>query len=287
MRRPWAFLLVLGIVLAGGCCCQNCDLVESELRSREEQVRELHDELHRTKAYNQALQRELTSLRHTSAKITPEAAAQIYTVQRIALGFLTGGYDEDGHPGDEALQVVLEPRDPDGNNVKAPGALRVTVLQVRPEGGQAPLGSWTVSPDQLRRKWHSGLFNSGYFVVLPWKIWPSSPSLRVVAQFALADGRVFEADKDVTVRLPPEGHYRPRSLAPAGAVPAPAQPESPLPAPRPLESGPALEEQASAPDPTPRAAEIQPACGRQVGKVMPLSEAVQMLRPMVCGNPSP
>src|SRR5262249_32012155 len=103
----------------------------------------------------------------------------------------------------EALQVVLEPRDPDGQAIKAPGRLTVTALQVSPEGLKIPLSTWEIAPDQLRRTWRNGLLSTGYYVVLPWKSWPTNPKLRVVAQFTLADGRIFEADKDVAIRLPP------------------------------------------------------------------------------------
>src|SRR5439155_24466275 len=55
----------------------------------------------------------------------------------------------------------------------------------------------------LRKTWRSGLLSSGYQVVLPWKAWPSSEKLRVTARFTLVDGRSFEADKDVSIRLTP------------------------------------------------------------------------------------
>src|SRR5207302_8908304 len=115
----------------------------------------------------------------------------------------TGGVDEDGCPGDEALEVVVEPRDADGHTIKAPGSVHVEALEISPEGLKVPLSSWDLTPEQVRHTWRSGLLSTGYFIVLPWKNWPSSEKLRVVAQFTLADGRLFEADKDITVRLSP------------------------------------------------------------------------------------
>ncbi len=58
-------------------------------------------------------------------------------------------------------------------------------------------------PEQLRRSWRSGLLTTGYVLNLPWKVWPSTEKLRVTAVLQLTDGRVFEADKDITVRLTP------------------------------------------------------------------------------------
>src|SRR5258708_13808285 len=88
-----------------------------------------------------------------AAKPTPEAAAQIYGLKDIALGRGTGGYDDDHQPGDEALQVVLEPRDTDGHTIKAPGTMYVTALEIRPEGTKVPISSWEVPPAKLPKPW--------------------------------------------------------------------------------------------------------------------------------------
>src|SRR2546425_600697 len=86
------------------------------LERLEKDMRDLKHELFRSEAQNDALQRELSAVRKegvTSAKPTPEQASQTYTLKSIVLARGTGGYDEDGVPGDEAIQLVLEPRDVD------------------------------------------------------------------------------------------------------------------------------------------------------------------------------
>jgi hypothetical protein len=138
------------------------------------------------------------------------------TVKEIVLGRQTGGYDQTCGQGDDALQVALEPRDQDGSTIKVPGYLHVDVLEILPGGSKRPLSSWEVPPSQLRHSWKNGFFGSGYFVVLPWKCWPTTEKLRVVAQFMLPDGRLFEADKDVTLHLPPLACRKP--------LPPPADP---------------------------------------------------------------
>ncbi len=231
-------VLLLGLtLLVTAAGCRNCDLVEAELRSRDHELRELRDELERVETHNDALQRELHSLRQSSsARISPELASQTYTLKSITLGRQTGGYDNDNCPGDEALQVVLEPRDVDGHTIKAPGTLLVQALEVSREGTKKPLCWWQVGPEKLRRSWRSGLLSTGYVLVLPWKVWPGTGKLRVLARFQLADGRVFEADKDVTVRLTPQAHRKPPP-ADAGAVPGgELPPDMALPPPRQLDT---------------------------------------------------
>lgn len=225
MRRLVTLLVALGF-LAGLGGCRNKDLVEAELRTQERRVYELRDELERSECYNQSLQRELRGLRQQSCSIiSPELASQTYTLKNIVLGRGTGGYDEDHCPGDEALQVIVEPKDPDGHAIKAPGSLHVIALEISPEGLKTPFSSWDIPPEQLRRHWRSGLFSTGYQLILPWKQLPTSPKIRVVAQFTVADGRVFETDKDLTIKLP---------LRPPGPI-LPVVPEESLPPPRPVE----------------------------------------------------
>lgn len=221
---------ILTLLLAGGClwaagCRGHCDLVEAELRTRERELRELREELQRAEACHGALEREIQALRPaTPCPVTPEFAAQAYAVKELALGRLTGGVAEHDCGGDDALQVVVEPRDPDGHNIKAPGRLAVEALEITPEGLKAPLCAWEVPPDQLRRSWKSGMMVTGYVLVLPWKAWPNQPRLRVVARLTLPDGRLFEADRDVTVRVtPPEKRKAPTAPA-VEELPAPALP---------------------------------------------------------------
>src|SRR5438270_2847407 len=110
MRPRVALLGALALAAAG--CRGNCDLVESELRVKDADLRELRAELDHCAATNQAMQLELKTLR--GEPVTPETvaekAADLYPVKSLALGRGTGGRDEDGCPGDEALQVNLEPR---------------------------------------------------------------------------------------------------------------------------------------------------------------------------------
>ncbi len=223
MRLPVALVPGLLVLLAAGC--RNCDLVEAELRTRERELRELHSDFLRVECENEALHREIRSLRQSGPHPTVEEASQSNTVRQIVLGRQTGGVDEDNCPGDEALSVVVEPRDGDGHALKAPGKLYVEALEINREGLKSPLGTWELSEAELRRTWRSGLLSTGYHVTLPWKNWPTSDRLRVVARLTLPDGRAFEADKDVRIRLTAAAH-RKLPPAPPPALKLPDGPEA-------------------------------------------------------------
>ena len=284
-RRKASLLLLPLLLLPAGCRNTGQQLLESELRARERDVRELKEELSKVECHNEALQRELGAIRQqtpATVVLSPEQAAQTYTLRRITLGRGTGGYDQDHQLGDDALQVVLEPRDGDDHVIKAPGTATLTALEISPEGLKTPFSSWVVSPEELRKSWRSGFFSTGYILVLPWQgPPPHTEQVRVIARFQTTDGRAFEAERDVRVvlrpevlreRLPPPPEPPAPIPGPPAAGPPPPEP-MPLPPPRTLDpalppGGPTL--------PAPAPAPVQPAANWQAA---PLEGAIQLGRP--------
>lgn len=278
MRWPLAVVLIAGLAAAcSGCRSSGAsDLVEAELRAKQQDLNTLRTELDRSEAQNAYLQRELRNQQQCG--VTPPPADGIGSGARlkaITLGRGTGGYEEDGLPGDEALQVVLEPKDVDNHTVKAPGNVQVHALEITTEGIKRPLCSWPISGDQLRKSWRSGLLSTGYHLILPWKNWPTTPKLRIVVQFIGEDDRVFEADKDVTVRLAPGGI---RKMPGAEETPPPMPPDS-LPNPRKVEPvlpGPELPTVVPSQSQKPK----EPVTAIPVSNPRPLKGAVELLRPI-------
>jgi hypothetical protein len=262
-------------------CRSNSDLVEAELRTRNNDLMELKSDLARIEAENNALVHELQD-RQNGPGI--ERPYQTYALKQIAIGRQTGGLSHDG-PGDDSLQLVIEPRDGDGHAIRTPGTLHVEAYEISPEGLKNLCSAWEVTSDQLRRSWHSGLWSNNYTLVLPWKNWPTSEHLRIVARFTGTDGRVFEADKDVTVHLAPASRRVP-------VLPATPAIEVPLPAPQ--KAVPTLPPPRKVDKDVSKAWWIIPAKAapiKQVGdwqpaEAPPLSESVELLRPIpVEGHP--
>lgn len=249
-RRLIVSILLTATALAGGCKSRS-DLVEAELRLKDRQLREVAEERNRLCALNEAYENSLRG-GPPCPQVGRGGSAPV-DVRGVEVGRGTGGIDECRGPGDEGIQVIIVPKDGDGSAVKAPGSARVTAIQVSPEGLKAPLSTWDVSATYLRRNWKTGLLSSGYYVSLPWQVLPMSEKLRIVVQFQTPDGAMFEAERDIQVRLP---HLRsepaPKPLdpgiipAPAGPIgvptliPAPPQfdPTAPLPPPTPWTGGP-------------------------------------------------
>src|SRR5262249_56054428 len=93
----------------GGCAPRGEHPIESELRARDNDLRILRAELERSEAYNHYLERELHNNQHVAASPPGDAPPPASRVKSIVLGRQTGGYEEDGIPGDEALHAVLPP----------------------------------------------------------------------------------------------------------------------------------------------------------------------------------
>jgi hypothetical protein len=277
MRRPVALLLGLGLLTAAAGC-RSCDHLEAELRTRERELRELREELLRTEALTAALQRDLRAVPPGPPLKPHSEPVPLAALKRIVLGRQTGGYDDDKCPGDEALQVVLEPRDLDDHAVKAPGSLHVLALQISPEGLKTPLSEWDIPPEQLRRTWRSGLLSTGYHLILPWKNWPASEKVRVIVQLTLADGQVFETDRDVTVRLLPPAYRTPLPADEPGPLLHDA--ELPLPFPRRVNSSPASRYPTGAPSRQAKPEAANAAAWWKAPPPGPASGAVQLLRPV-------
>lgn len=250
MRRLAATIVLL-LTLAAGCrtSSRNSELLEAELRQRESEVLNLRAELERTRLVAEAVRVQAgvpgpvpapmvvpspdVSLGMPRPVIAAPASRTVPRVEspamavplkdiRVARG--SGGIDDDGVPGDEGLLVVVEPRDEDGESVRALGDIEVTLDEVTPQGVKLPVGRWQVPLMRARRAWSSGLFSKGYHLKLAWRTPPRTERVRATARLILPDGRVFEAERELRVRCLPVDAQMP-VLVPTPAVPAPPSPE--------------------------------------------------------------
>jgi len=208
------------------CGCKNLgkpdnryDLLEAELRTRERELQEARAERDHLRLLTNTYERQVPAV----PTFRPDSGVPTLPLREIALGTGSGGVDEDRRPGDEALQVVIVPKDDDGTVIKLPGRATVQAFEVSREGLKTCIGQWNVSPEQMKKTWKSGFLSSGYFIPLQWDKLPTTDRVRLVVRFSSLDGREYEADKDVSVRpLPSNG------LIPV--IPPPGVPEElPLP----------------------------------------------------------
>lgn len=113
---------------------------------------------------------------------------------------LTGGSDFDARPGDEGLNVVLEPRNASDQLVAQPGAVSVVVLDPTKSGDAARVARWDFDLSATRQKMQSASAARGIQLQLPW---PASPpaakKLHLFVRYEAADGRKLQADREIFV----------------------------------------------------------------------------------------
>ena len=209
---------VVSFFLVGCKSNKRYDLIESELRTREREQADARAQLDQSRNLLRAY--EASQSRGAPA---PVGGGAFLPVKEIALARGTGGVDEDGHPGDEGLMVVVTPKDGDGSAVKVPARVLVAAWEITPAGLKNPIGSWNIPAEKLHSTWKSGFISTGYFVAVPWQTLPSTDRVRIAVRLVTADGRTFEADRDVSVKPP----YPPRGGGNVLPYPQPAGPGVP------------------------------------------------------------
>ena len=203
-------------MLCGCKSSQKYDLIEAELRTRNRELDAARAELEHYRGLSHVYQSQLN--RTADPKSVPGDVPTV-PLKEIALGSGTGGADQDSKPGDEALQVVLVPKDDDGSAVKVPGRVVVLAFEIAANGTKVPIGRWDVAPENLKKYWRSGVLTTGYFLAMQWDKPPTTEKLRVAVRMTTIDGRVYETDKDVMVKpLPGVVEELPRPAVKIGGI---------------------------------------------------------------------
>ena len=194
------FAISLGLVGLMGCKANTkYDGIEAELRTRNRELSEAQHALDRSREMNRAYEQSRGTI-PGMAPMPPGPGGGSCGIREIALARGTGGVDDDAIPGDEYLMVVIVPTDEDKSAVKAAGRATIGAWEYGPDGLKRLIGTWEVSAEQLRSTWKSGLLATGYFVPLQWQHFPTTSKVRVAVRLTSTDGRMYEADRDISVR---------------------------------------------------------------------------------------
>lgn len=135
---------------------------------------------------------------------------QLYTVKRIRLGKGTGGADTDAKPGDDVVEVVIEPIDQHGSVIKTAGRVKVQIFDLAAPKATNLLAETSHDPNTVTKHWVSG-FMGGYFTfTCPLPAPPDHSELTVRAEFVeYLTGKTFTAQKVVKFDLPPRPTTQP------------------------------------------------------------------------------
>lgn len=173
-------------------------------------VGELTDHLHRSEQTITALRAELAECKHVRRRqaeqittlqgLGPQRLENLVTVDRIALGRFTGGYDGDGDGDADGVKVFLRPIDADGVPLKAAGEVTIALFDLPGEGEK--LAEHRFGVDRLGEHFRHGPLIYHYSFECPWSDRPpSAGEVTVRAAFVeLLTGRTFSAQTLVKVQ---------------------------------------------------------------------------------------
>ena len=148
---------------------------------------------------------------------------------------LTGGLDRDGRPGDEGVQVVIEPLDVEGKVVPTSGDIAIALMDhTLPEGNQR-LAFWTIEAKDAEKQLRRGGISDGLQFELMWGSdrYPVHRDLDLYVRYTTSDGRHLDARRKVRIRLPEDvahwkklerlpdvGRRQPKSIRPVTGIEA-------------------------------------------------------------------
>jgi len=195
-----AALLASGLLLAVGGCGNEMLSRNESVRALMAQNRELQDKL-------LAAEDRIADLKAAGAEPAPRPRPIEDPFRALAIRFGTGTspVDEDGQPGPERLQVVIEPLDAEGDVVKRAGRLRLEALRPGADGAEpTPHHAWTFTQADLAEMWIGSLGIRGYVMTLGWPDGrpPAGDTLLLRARFTTLGGETLTAEQPV--RLAPE-----------------------------------------------------------------------------------
>lgn len=116
---------------------------------------------------------------------------------------LTGGYDFDGHAGDEGILIVAEPRNSAGQFVPLAGGLDVSLRDPNAKPGEEEIAVWHLDARQAQAKVKQSLLGRGVHLELPW---PGAPpqreDLTLEVSYTTVDGRTIKSERDIRIDPP-------------------------------------------------------------------------------------
>ena len=140
--------------------------------------------------------------RNDAPKPIDMGSAEVREIRLHAV--LTGGIDRDGLPGDEGIQVAIEPLDDRGRVVAASGAIAIALMDHTLPAGNQRLAFWTFDARRAAEKAQQGGLSDGLLFDLMWdgQRYPAHRELSVYVRYTTSDGRQLNTHSKIRVRLP-------------------------------------------------------------------------------------
>ena len=154
----FAFCILIFFVVG----CQQADEGPSLAVQIEELTQEkaqLQEQIEQSKGENKKLKEQLQTLSGLPADVRLE---NMYRLERIKLGRLSGFFDKDKDDKRETLIVYVTPYDKDGDGIKATGSMNVQLWDLNKPEDESLLGEWDIPPGELKKVWFKTVLAVNY-----------------------------------------------------------------------------------------------------------------------------
>ncbi len=150
--------IFVGCLLAVAAGCQSSD-PGKEVKTLKQEKTDLQSQLKQSESETEQLKSQVQVL----SKLPSEARIEhLYDLQKIKITRYTNLYDKDKDDKKEKLIVYIQPIDEQDDIVKATGAVDVELWDLNKNDGEAKLGSWHVTPAELKKLWCATFITINY-----------------------------------------------------------------------------------------------------------------------------
>jgi cell division protein FtsB len=195
--------LCISILLVAGCQKETADTgsaIELKLEELTRQNEQLAEQVDQSKTENKELKDRLQVLSGLPEDVRLE---NLYSVERIKIGRLSGFFDKDKDGKREKMIVYVTPVDKQGDGIKATGAVNVQLWDLNRADGEALLGEWDVEPDELKKSWFKTLVAVNYRLVFDVPDGVENLDEQLTARITFTDylgGKVFKDQRVIKPR---------------------------------------------------------------------------------------
>lgn len=203
MARPQAipFLVAaLALFATAGCKQQEGPDLRAQVKVLQEKVEKQNSEL----AARQAAIDELNHQLAIARGISDDDLKKIFYPEKLVIGTLSGGYNDNGKAGDDGVSVYLQPVDKKGDVIKAAGDIRIELYDLANPASQNQVGVYVFTVEQAAEHWFGQLMTNHYSLKCPWQHGPPKHSeITIRAQFTdYLTKRIMNTQATVKVKVP-------------------------------------------------------------------------------------
>lgn len=186
-------LLALAAIFLAGCGIgsERVSPLEMKVRDLEREKTQLAGQLEQSRAETEQMKAQVKAL-----AVLPQDKKenQFYALSAVKIARFTDFYDKKGDGKRETLIVYVQPIDRAGDAIKTAAAVSIQLWNLSDPNGQALLGQWQVSPDDLYKRWFDTLTSTAFRLTFDAPVTPAALAQPLTVRMTFTDyltGQVF------------------------------------------------------------------------------------------------